>query len=236
MWHYKALYFDKRCFAITIYYMLVICLLLEIILHMHYLAYLNKLLVNRTAFYTHSININTAFITGTLTECVTKLGKSNLPTVSKPRRGIRCRNAFADRFSAVSSTAAEMGRSPSKDSGDQTSEPGDTRSWSPPRSTTAGRATAAMAPPLLDHRPAGLCQAHIQTHSRAVAQGLSFFDETTSLRAPTVGQESRGGVFTYSHGYFWCSSSLPDIPHMWLLSLDCLLMMELLQTWVDPSL
>ena len=65
--------------------MLVICLLLEVILHMHYLAYLNKLLVNSTAFYTHLININTTFITGTLMERVTKSGKSNLPTVSEPR-------------------------------------------------------------------------------------------------------------------------------------------------------
>ena len=64
--------------------MLVICLLLEVMLHMHYLAYLNKLLVNSTAFYTHLININT-FITGTLMECVTNLGKSNLPTVSELR-------------------------------------------------------------------------------------------------------------------------------------------------------
>lgn len=136
--HYKALYFDRRYLAITVplYHTLVICWLLEVILCTHYLAYLNKLLVNRTAFYTHLININTTFITGTLMECVTKLGKSNLPTVSKPRRGIRCRNACADRFSTGSSTAAEMGRSPSKDSGDQASEPRASWLWvlpGPPR-------------------------------------------------------------------------------------------------------
>lgn len=88
---------------------------LEIILHMHYLEkYLNKLLVNRTAFYTHSININTAFITGTLTECVTKLGKSNLPTVSKPRRIEETH--LADRFRCLFHSSRD-GKGPSKDSG-----------------------------------------------------------------------------------------------------------------------
>ena len=185
--------------------MLVICLLLEVILHMHYLAYLNRLLVNSTAFYTHLININTTFITGTLMERVTKSGKSKLPTVSEPRWGIRRRNAFADRFSTGSSTAAEMGRSPSKDSGDHTSEPRD--DWPEFSQAHHGRrGHCSNGRTRQTIRSTGLCQAQVQTHSRAVSQGLSFCDETTSLRDSTVGQESRGGVFTYSHGDFWSSS------------------------------